>query len=132
MEKDGPVARLILNRPEKHNALSFSGLDQLVEMLHEAEDDDDIKVIILKGRGPSFCAGHDYDDAVRAYSLARDQSAEKPKRPSQRARLQRDRKLATNYMAFQYSIKPVIAQVQGHCIGAGLYMVELVDLAIAA
>ncbi len=132
LEKEGPVARLVLNRPDKHNALSFTGLDQLVEALHEAEDDDAIKVIILKGRGPSFCAGHDYDDAVQAYGLVREQSEGKPKRPSQRVRLQRDRKLATNYMAFQYSIKPVIAQVQGHCIGAGMYLVELVDLAIAA
>ncbi len=132
LEKEGPVARLVLNRPDKHNALSFAGLDQLVEALHEAEDDDAIKVIILKGRGPSFCAGHDYDDAVQAYGLVREQSEGKPKRPSQRVRLQRDRKLATNYMAFQYSIKPVIAQVQGHCIGAGIYLVELVDLAIAA
>ena len=145
VEKDGPVARLILNRPEKHNALRFSGLDELVELLHEAEDDDDIKVIILKGRGPSFCAGHDYDDAVRSYGLAREEPAaavpggealreaeQRPRRPSQRSRLQRDRKLAENYMAFQYSIKPVIAQVQGHCVGAGMYLVELVDLAIAA
>ena len=37
-----------------------------------------------------------------------------------------------NYMAFQYSLKPVIAQVHGVCTGAGLYLVELVDLAIAA
>ncbi len=37
-----------------------------------------------------------------------------------------------NYMAFQYSMKPVIAQVHGVCTGAGLYLVELVDLAIAA
>lgn len=132
LEKEGPVARLVLNRPDKHNALSFAGLDQLVEALHEAEDDDAIKVIILKGQGPSFCAGHDYDDAVQAYGLVREQSEGKPKRPSQRVRLQRDRKLATNYMAFQYSIKPVIAQVHGHCIGAGMYLVELVDLAIAA
>jgi enoyl-CoA hydratase len=132
LEKEGPVARLVLNRPDKHNALSFAGLDQLVEALHEAEDDDAIKVIILKGQGPSFCAGHDYDDAVQAYGLVREQSEGKPKRPSQRVRLQHDRKLATNYMAFQYSIKPVIAQVQGHCIGAGMYLVELVDLAIAA
>ncbi len=143
LEKDGPIARLILNRPEKHNALRFAGLDELVEALHEAEDDDEIKVIILKGRGPSFCAGHDYDDAVRAYGLARDSSAntqegelgeseQKAQRPSQRSRLQRDRKLAENYMAFQYSVKPIIAQVQGYCIGAGMYLVELVDLAIAA
>src|SRR5258708_21867093 len=132
LEKEGPVARLVVNRPDKHNALSFAGLDQLVEALHEAEDDDAIKVIILKGRGPSFCAGHDYDDAVQAYGLAHERPEGKPKRPSQRVRLQRDRKLAMNYMAFQYSIKPVIAQVQGHCIGAGMYLVELVDLAIAA
>src|SRR5258708_3766289 len=132
LEKEGPVARLVLNRPDKHNALSFAGLDQLVEALHEAEDDDAIKVIILKGGGPSVCAGQDHDDAVQAYGLAHERPEGNPKRPSQRVRLQRDRKLAMNYMAFQFSIKPVIAQVQGHCIGAGMYLVELVDLAIAA
>src|SRR5258708_12773455 len=132
LEKEGPVARLVVNRPDKHNALSFAGLDQLVEALHEAEDDDAIKVIILKGRGPSFCAGHDYDDAVQAYGLAHERPEGKPKRPSQRVRLQRDRKLAMNYMAFQYSIKPVIAQVQGHCIGAGMSLVALVGLSLRA
>jgi enoyl-CoA hydratase len=132
VEKDGPVARLVLNRPEKHNALKFDELDTLVEALHEAEGDDNIKVIILKGRGPSFCSGHDYNDAVRSYGLETSESGAKPRRPSQRSRLMRDRKLGNNYMAFQYSLKPVIAQVQGWCTGAGLYLVELVDLAIAA
>ncbi|MGP8435587.1 enoyl-CoA hydratase/isomerase family protein [Paraburkholderia fungorum] len=132
VEKDGPVARLILNRPEKHNALKFDDLDTLVEALHEAEADDDIKVIVLKGRGQSFCSGHDYNDAVRSYGLEVTESGVKPRRPSQRSRLLRDRKLGENYMAFQYSLKPVIAQVQGWCTGAGLYLVELVDLAIAA
>ncbi|AJZ62373.1 enoyl-CoA hydratase/isomerase family protein [Paraburkholderia fungorum] len=132
VEKDGPVARLILNRPEKHNALKFDDLDTLVEALHEAEADDDIKVIVLKGRGQSFCSGHDYNDAVRSYGLEVTEPGVKPRRPSQRSRLLRDRKLGENYMAFQYSLKPVIAQVQGWCTGAGLYLVELVDLAIAA
>lgn len=132
VEKDGPVARLILNRPEKHNALKFDDLDTLVEALHEAEADDDIKVIVLKGRGQSFCSGHDYNDAVRSYGLEATEPGVKPRRPSQRSRLLRDRKLGENYMAFQYSLKPVIAQVQGWCTGAGLYLVELVDLAIAA
>lgn len=132
VEKDGPIARLILNRPEKHNALKFDDLDTLVEALHDAEADDDIKVVILKGRGQSFCSGHDYNDAVRSYGLETSESGEKPRRPSQRSRLLRDRKLGDNYMAFQYSLKPVIAQVQGWCTGAGLYLVELVDLAIAA
>lgn len=132
VEKDGPIARLILNRPEKHNALKFDDLDVLVEALHEAEGDDSVKVIILKGRGSSFCSGHDYNDAVRSYGLDPSSTGAKPRRPSQRSRLLRDRKLGENYMAFQNSLKPVIAQVQGWCTGAGLYLVELVDLAIAA
>ncbi|VTU22554.1 1,4-Dihydroxy-2-naphthoyl-CoA synthase [Variovorax sp. SRS16] len=131
-EKQGSVARLILNRPDKHNALRFADLDLLVAALHEAEEDDDVKVIVLKGNGPSFCAGHDYNDAIRSYGLEDDGSGAKPRRPSQRSRLLRDRRLGMNYMAFQNSLKPVIAQVHGHCTGVGMYLVELVDLAIAA
>ncbi|CAN5771091.1 enoyl-CoA hydratase/isomerase family protein [soil metagenome] len=132
VEKSGPVARLVMNRPDKHNALLFSDLDVLVEALHEAEEDDDIKVIVLKGNGPSFCAGHDYNDALKSYGLEPGADGAKPRRPSQRSRLLRDRRLGANYMAFQNSIKPVIAQVHGHCTGVGMYFVELVDLAIAA
>lgn len=132
LEKNGPVARLIMNRPDKHNALRFADLDALVAKLHEAEDDDDIKVIILKGQGKSFCSGHDYDDAVRSYGLDQPKDGSKPRRPSQRSRLRQDRRLGENYMAFQYAAKPVIAQVHGVCMGAGLYLVELVDLAISA
>jgi enoyl-CoA hydratase len=131
-ENVGPVAHLIMDRPEKHNALRFSDLDDLVTLLHDAEEDDDVRVIVLRGNGPSFCAGHDYDDAVRSYGLAPAANGAKPRRPSQRSRLLQDRKLGDGYQAFHYSLKPVIAQIQGVCTGAGLYLVELVDLAIAA
>ncbi|MDN5860784.1 MAG: enoyl-CoA hydratase/isomerase family protein, partial [Pseudonocardia sp.] len=132
IERRGPVAHLVLNRPTKHNALRFADLDRLVEFLHEAEEDDDVRVIVLRGNGPSFCAGHDYDDALRSYGLEPGKDGGKPRRPSQRSRLQRDRRLGEAYMAFHYAMKPVIAQVHGVCTGAGLYLVELVDLAIAA
>ncbi|MGH9001457.1 MAG: enoyl-CoA hydratase/isomerase family protein, partial [Acidimicrobiia bacterium] len=132
LEREGPVARLVLNRPERHNALRFRDLDLLVELLHEAEEDDDVRVIVLKGRGPSFCSGHDYDDAVAAYGLDAGEAGAEPRRPSVRSRLGRDRRLGQHYMAFHYSLKPVIAQVHGTCTGAGLYLVELVDLALAA
>jgi enoyl-CoA hydratase len=121
-----------MDRPEKHNALRFRDLDDLVELLHEAEEDDDIKVIVLRGNGPSFCAGHDYDDAVRSYGLEAGANGSTPRRPSLRSRLLMDRRLGDGYQAFHYSLKPVIAQVHGACTGAGLYLVELVDLAIAA
>jgi enoyl-CoA hydratase len=87
---------------------------------------------VLKGNGPSFCAGHDYNDALKSYGLEPDANGGKPRKPSQRSRLLRDRKLGANYMAFQNSMKPVIAQVHGHCTGVGMYFVELVDLAVAA
>src|SRR5580693_9304115 len=72
LERSGPVASLVLNRPDKHNALRFADLDRLVGLLHEAEEDDDVRVIVLRGRGPSFCSGHDYDDPARS---ARDRAA---------------------------------------------------------
>jgi enoyl-CoA hydratase len=132
LEKDGPVARLVFNRPEKSNAMTFDDATHLVELLHEAEDDDDVKVIILKGRGKSFCAGHDFDDVVRSYRLNEKDENGKYKRMSQRGRLQIDRKLAEEYMAFQYAMKPIIAQVQGACVGMGIYLAELVDLVVCA
>ena len=58
-EKEDNIARIIMNRPQKLNAISFSMLDELVAALHKAEDDDDVKVIILKGNGTSFCSGVD-------------------------------------------------------------------------
>ena len=131
-ERDGPVARLVLNRPEKHNALRFTDLDHLVSLLHQAEEDDDVKVVVLSGRGPSFCSGQDYDDAVAAYGLEERDSDGRRRRPSQRRRLQQDRRLGLGYHAFHYAQKPVIAAVHGVCTGAGMYLVELVDLAVAA
>src|SRR6201996_9018176 len=132
LEKDGPVARLILNRPEKHNALRFADLDRLVELLHTAEEDDDVRVIVLQGRGRSFSSVHDYNDAVASYGLEPGADGTKPRRPSQRSRLLQDRRLGNNYMAFHYALKPIIAQVQGGGPGAGIYLVEVVGLAIGA
>jgi enoyl-CoA hydratase len=132
VEKDGHVGRLIFNRPEKSNAMTFNDATVLRERLHELEEDDDIKVIVLKGRGRSFCAGHDFDDIVKSYGLDRKDKNGKYIKMTQRARLQIDRKLSEDYMAFQYSQKPVIAQVHGACVGFGMYLAEIVDLVICA
>jgi enoyl-CoA hydratase len=132
LEKDGSTARLILNRPEKGNALPFDSLDRLVELLHEAEDDDDIKVIVLKGRGASFCVGDDFDDIAVAYGHTGAQPGQRPPRLNQRARLAIDRRLGGAIAAFQGSAKPVIAQVHGHCVGIGIFLVEVCDLALCA
>lgn len=132
LEKDGTTARLILNRPEKGNALPFDSLDLLVDLLHEAEDDDDVKVVVLKGRGGSFCTGDDFDDVAVAYGHIHAKPGQRPPRTSQRQRLAIDRRLGRAVSAFQNSAKPVVAQVHGHCVGMGMFLVEVSDLALCA
>ena len=60
-EKEGAVVRITFNQPEKLNAFDFPGqggiLDDFYAALQEAEDDDEIKVIVLRGAGRSFCSG---------------------------------------------------------------------------
>ena len=57
-ETDGPVARIVLNWPEKANAQSSEMVWQVDACLDRAEDDAAVKVVILKGNGKGFCAGH--------------------------------------------------------------------------
>src|SRR3712207_3786121 len=58
-EKDGPVARITFNRPERRNATNVQFYKGLLGCLDEAEADRDVRVIVLSGVGPVFCAGQD-------------------------------------------------------------------------
>ena len=58
-EKDGRIGRITLNRPEKLNAIDDDVPGQLQDAVHEAENDTDIHVIILSGKGKGFCGGYD-------------------------------------------------------------------------
>ncbi|NBX95269.1 MAG: enoyl-CoA hydratase, partial [Betaproteobacteria bacterium] len=53
------VRRLTLNRPDKRNALSHSLRSRLFELLRAADADPEVRVIIIRGAGKSFCAGYD-------------------------------------------------------------------------
>ena len=58
-EKDGPVRRITLNRPRKHNALSVSMQKQLHEAIRAVRFDVEARVLIITGAGHTFCAGDD-------------------------------------------------------------------------
>jgi enoyl-CoA hydratase/carnithine racemase len=62
-EKDGPIATITLNRPERMNTISGPMLAELSERLLEANADRDVRAIILTGSGRAFCAGLDLQDA---------------------------------------------------------------------
>lgn len=109
---------IILNRPEKRNALSFDTLNQLEVIINELKCKKDIKVVIVKGNGKDFCSGHDLKEFVE------------PKRPIQHYR--NVFSLSVKIMESLHRLPQVfIAQVQGHASAAGCQLVASCDLAVA-
>lgn len=113
---DNAIGVITLNRPEKRNALSLELLDELNVMLTTVSKNNDVRVVIIKGEGKVFCAGHDISQLV-------------------------DRKM-TDYTAIfdtcvvvmekiQGLPQPVIAQVHGVATAAGCQLVAACDLAVA-
>lgn len=130
-EKEEHTATITLNRPEKRNAFDFPGqkgiCDDFYAALNEADDDDDVKVVVIKGAGPSFCAGHDLNTVGRIYGMEPGK-----RRASERIRLKVDKDIYHKHLSLLLFNKVTIAQVHGHCIGEGSLMMNFCDLAIAA
>ena len=132
-EKDEEIrhlVHLVLNRPEKRNAISMGPgqmTDEIKQAIKEADDDDEVKVILLRGNGKDFSSGFDLSMVYKVYGGSRDV------RPSQRARLKfdEDHIMGTRKALFNCK-KVIVAQVQGWCIEGGLYLAEASDIAIAA
>jgi enoyl-CoA hydratase/carnithine racemase len=118
LEKDEPIAWLTLNRPEKRNALSLELMQDMLKKLHLLAEDQNIRIVVIRGNGPVFCAGHDLDemtgndiDADHFYRLF---------------------SLCAEMMQTLNALpQPVIAQVHGVATAAGLQLVAACDLAIA-
>jgi enoyl-CoA hydratase len=117
-------------RDEKRNALTYEMFDRLMEHVETAERDDDVRVIIFRGEGRDFSTGHDLAQVGGAeYGFSKEPGA---RRPSQRIRLSFDKNHVEQFRQILYCTKPTLSLVQGYCVGAGLYIVEASDLAIAA
>jgi len=139
-EKEGEISRITLNRPEKLNTFGFAEdrvdwegrqlMADLMAALDEAELDDKIKVVIIKGAGRAFSAGFDIS---RVYHVYEDFDEEPGKRrPSQRSRLWLDRKWTEGNQRILLFPKVTVAQVHGHCIGEGATIAEQCDITIVA
>ena len=116
VEKNGPVWRVILNRPEVKNAHDLNLFKELVEAFDEVESDPDCRVAVLTGAGSFFCAGQDLKFTRNADPRMAD--AYGRWNVAARQRIQR------NY-------KPVVAAVNGPAIGGGVYLATSCDLIVA-
>lgn len=116
--RDGPVARVTLNRPAQFNALSEAMLDALAAALAGLAADASVRVVVLAGAGRAFCAGHDLRE-MRAQPSAEYYGA----LFAQCARVM---------LAIQRMPQPVVARVHGIATAAGCQLVAACDLAVAA
>jgi enoyl-CoA hydratase/carnithine racemase len=62
LERDGHVARVWINRPHKRNSVNVAILKRLDEIVAEVNNDPELRVLVLRGRGGTFCSGFDLDD----------------------------------------------------------------------
>ncbi|MFO7875545.1 MAG: enoyl-CoA hydratase/isomerase family protein [Desulfovermiculus sp.] len=64
--REPPVGWITLNNPQKRNALSLDVISALDHILDQAAADQELKVLVLQGNGPAFCAGHDIQQLTGA------------------------------------------------------------------
>ena len=115
--RDGSAARIVLNRPEKRNALSLELMEEMIAAMREASAQPDTRAIVIEGAGPAFSAGHDLSELIG-----------------------RDREFMAHLfdrcsvmMQTLHEVpQPVIAKVHGVATAAGCQLVAASDLAVAA
>lgn len=113
------IATLTLQRPDKRNALNPPLMTELIAAIRHAEQDADVRAIVLRGAGDHFCAGADLE-WMRA-SLHADRKANR-----------RDAQLISDLMCALHGVtKPLLAVVQGAAIGGGVGLVATADIVIA-
>jgi enoyl-CoA hydratase len=121
------VATLTLNRPERLNAITPQLVEDFDAALARALDDDEVRVVRLRGAGSAFCAGYDIGWGSESMQAA---EAGAPWDPI--ADYQTMRRFVDAYMALWRSPKPVVAQVHGYCVAGGTDFALCSDLIVCA
>ncbi|MFC1925182.1 enoyl-CoA hydratase/isomerase family protein [Chloroflexota bacterium] len=132
-EREGSIARIIFNNPDKLNAINLIGdseeSQEFYFCLEETARDDDVKVVIISGKGRAFNVGHDLTKVGFVYGFG---TGKDDKRPSQRIRLDMDRKANERVQGLFLHPKITICQCHGYCYGVGVFFPIVTDLAIAS
>ncbi len=112
IETHDGIATVTLNRPERHNGLNFPMFDGLVAAARQLDRDDDVRVVILRGAGPSFCSGLDVKETSKQL-MKSFKSFIAP--PGKKWNVFQECALAWRDLQV-----PVVAAVHGSCFGGGM------------
>ena len=119
-EVDGPIGRLTFNDPARHNVLSLAMQEAIPAVVEAWQADDAIRVIVTSGAGG------------RAYAAGADISEFAERRTEVDARADYDRRSGAAWRCWRHLTKPVIAAIDGYCIGGGLLMALQADIRICS
>lgn len=117
--KAGGVGYLRLNQPEKHNAISYAMWVAITEVMHSFRDDDEVRVVVVSGEG-----GHAFSAGADISEFSKNRSTEAQIEVYEEAG-------RAAYDAITSCPKPVIARIEGYCVGGGLAVALCADLRIA-
>ena len=120
IELNGPVATVWMNRPDLHNAFDETLIAELTAAFIALDEDDDVRAVVLAGRGKSFSAGADLNWMRRAANNGVDEN------------LTDARALAQMLRTIAEMKKPTIARVQGAALGGGMGLAAACDIAVAS
>ena len=120
--RQGHVGTITLNRPDKRNALNPGVWDALDEAVALAEQDAEARVVLLRGEGKSFCAGLDLSPDNELFSVVSDA----PSATNKVVFYREVRRVQAIHTRLEKLVKPTIAVMQRHCLGAGLELALMV------
>lgn len=118
LERDGRILTVTLNRPERRNAVTLGLAERLADEIERAADDEDVRVVVLRGAGPSFCAGYDVTAGYGTREVTED--------------ARHLRRISRCWERVFRAPLPVVAQVHGHCLAGGTDLAGHCDLVVVA
>lgn len=120
IERRGPVAWVWMNRPDTHNAFDAALIQDLTHALQSIDTDDEIRVMVLAGRGKSFSAGADLNWMRSQGSATLEENTNDA------------RKLGDLFLSLGQLSKPTIARVQGAAMGGGMGLAAACSICVAS